>query len=44
MVYIKSFIIWCVLGVAVLIGFLIGSVAPGEMPKGEKGGADVQQG
>jgi hypothetical protein len=43
MVYVKSFILWCVLGVAVLIGLLIGSVDVWEMPKAERRGTDLQQ-
>lgn len=31
---VKSFIIWCVLGVAVLVGFLIGSRVAPDLPKG----------
>lgn len=43
MVYVKSFILWSVLGVAVLVGLLIGAVEAWEMPKAERRGTDLQQ-
>lgn len=44
MATIRSFVIRCILGIVVLVGFLIGSVVGGETSKGREGGTDVQQG
>lgn len=43
MAHLKSFIVWSVLGIAVLIGLLIGAVATGNIPKDKEGGTDVQR-